>query len=164
MKLVEIKDVRVGQIWDNGNNFLIITGFSEYEPEMVHSVTYVPEDKPITLKSGKKVAGLMYSSTSKNSLEGSKLIGKLGITHRIEDNRLVEIPPVFKEQKINTDDIVKILEDDSCPWVVVTTYNAKKYKRYISLLSYHDSHFSENEVEKIGILGVTHEFVNDREA
>lgn len=164
MKLVEIKDVRTGQIWDNGNNFLIITGFSEYEPEMVHSVTYVPEDKPITLKSGKKVAGLMYSSTSKNSLEGSKLIGKLGITHRIEDNRLVEIPPVFKEQKINTDDIVKILEDDSCPWVVVTTYNAKKYKRYISLLSYHDSHFSENEVEKIGILGVTHEFVNDREA
>lgn len=164
MKLVEIKDVRVGQIWDNGNNFLIITGFSEHEPEMVHSVTYVPEDKPITLKSGKKVAGLMYSSTSKNSLEGSKLIGKLGITHRIEDNRLVEIPPVFKEQKINTDDIVKILEDDSCPWVVVTTYNAKKYKRYISLLSYHDSHFSENEVEKIGILGVTHEFVNDREA
>lgn len=164
MKLVEIKDVRTGQIWDNGNNFLIITGFSEYEPEMVHSVTYVPEDKPITLKSGKKVAGLMYSSTSKNSLEGSKLIGKLGITHRIEDNRLVEIQPVFKEQKINTDDIVKILEDDSCPWVVVTTYNAKKYKRYISLLSYHDSHFSENEVEKIGILGVTHEFVNDREA
>lgn len=36
MKLVEIKDVRVGQIWDNGNNFLIITGFSEHEPEMVH--------------------------------------------------------------------------------------------------------------------------------
>lgn len=145
MKLVEIKDVRPGQVWINDQTGLIHT---------VDDLGNLSNaDKAETAKIRDE-----YLKASK-----CRLIGKLGITHRIEDNRLVEIPPVFKEQKINTDDIVKILEDDSCPWVVVTTYNAKKYKRYISLLSYHDSHFSENEVEKIGVLGVTHEFVNDRE-
>ena len=146
MKLVEIKDVRPGQVWINNQTGLL------------HAVDDLGNlsnaDKAETAKIRDE-----YLKAAK-----CRLIGKIGITHRIENNRLVEIPPVFKEQKINTDDIVKILEDDSYPWVVVTTYNAKKYKRYISLLSYHDSHFSENEVEKIGVLGVTHEFVNDREA
>lgn len=145
MKLVEIKDVRPGQVWINDQTGLIHT---------VDDLGNLSNaDKAETAKIRDE-----YLKAAK-----CRLIGKIGITHRIEDNRLVEIPPVFKEQKINTDDIIKILEDDSCPWVVVTTYNAKKYKRYISLLSYHDSHFSENEVEKIGVLGVTHEFINDRE-
>lgn len=165
MKLVKIKDVRIGQVWkEDDNDIFIITGFSEYEPEMIHCVHYVPEDKPIILKSGKKVTGLVYSSTSKNMLEKSTLIGKIGITHRIEDGRLVEIPPLFKDQKINIDDIVKVIKDGSFSWLVDTTYNARKYTKYISLLSYHDCDFSEDEVEKIGILGVTHEFVNNREA
>lgn len=145
MKLVEIKDVRPGQVWINNQTGLLHT---------VDDLGNLSNaDKAETAKIRDE-----YLKAAK-----CRLIGKIGITHRIEDNRLVEIPPVFKEQKINTDDIVKILEDDSYPWVVITTYNAKKYKRYISLLSYHDSHFSENEVEKIGVLGVTHEFVNDRE-
>lgn len=145
MKLVEIKDVRPGQVWINNKTGLI------------HTVDDLGNLSNAAKAETAKIRD-EYLKAAK-----CRLIGKIGITHRIEDNRLVEIPPVFKEQKINTDDIVKILEDDSCPWVVVTTYNAKKYKRYISLLSYHDSHFSENEVEKIGVLGVTHEFVNDRE-
>ena len=92
MKLVEIKDVRIGQVWkEDDNDIFIITGFSEYEPEMIHCISYIPEDKPITLKNGKKITGLVYSSTSKNLLEKSTLIGKLGITHRIEDGKLVEI-------------------------------------------------------------------------
>lgn len=145
MKLVEIKDVRPGQVWINNQTGLLHT---------VDDLGNLSNaDKAETAKIRDE-----YLKAAK-----CRLIGKIGITHRIEDNRLVEIPPVFKEQKINTDDIVKILEDDSYPWVVITTYNAKKYKRYISLLSYHDSHFSENEVEKIGVLGVTHEFANDRE-
>lgn len=90
MKLVEIKDVRIGQIWTkNNNDFLIITGFSEYEPGMVHSVTYIPEDKPITLKNGKKLTGLLYSSTSENLLKESTLIGILGVTHEFLNDREV---------------------------------------------------------------------------
>ena len=167
MKLVEIKDVRPGQIrkvtafnqWKDEEEFEVLavieaSGLGEYAEFDTYAEFYDIKTKQL----------MEDDSEELRFYENGRLIGKLGITHRIEDNRLVEIQPVFKEQKINTDDIVKILEDDSCPWVVVTTYNAKKYKRYISLLSYHDSHFSENEVEKIGILGVTHEFVNDREA
>ncbi len=173
MKLVEIKDVRVGQIWDNGNNFLIITGFSEYEPEMVHSVTYVPEDKPITLKSGKKVAGLMYSSTSKNSLEGSKLIGKLGITHRIEDGKLVEIP---RTAEFQIDDVCYTLSfyNTASPHfdigvdfedIIFVIDNMDTYENGTLLLfDARGNEYRPDDVEKIGILGVTHEFVNDREA
>lgn len=150
MKLVKIKDVRPGQVWINDQ-----TG-------LVHTVDDLGNlsntDKADTTKIRDE-----YLKAAK-----CRLIGKIGITHRIEDGRLVEIPPLFKDQKINIDDIVKILKDDSYPWVVDTTYNARKCTKYISLyiplLSYHDCDFSEDEVEKIGILGVTHEFVNNREA
>lgn len=161
MKLVEIKDVRVGQIWDNGNNFLMITGFSEYEPEMVHSVTYVPENKPITLKNGKKVTGLMYSSTSKNSLEGSKLIGKLGITHRTEDGKLVEIPHATE---FEVDDIVR--HENGKTGVIVKINNVGFAIGYEYSINCGNEGFNDTfeYLTKIGILGVTHEFVNDREA
>lgn len=146
MKLVEIKDVRPGQVWINDQTGLI------------HTVDDLGElstaDKAKTVKIRNE-----YLKSAK-----CRLIGKIGITHRIEGNRLIEIPPFFKNQKINADDIVKVIKDGTFPWVVDTTYNASKYTKYISLLSYHDNDFSEDEVEKIGILGVTHEFVNDREA
>ncbi len=168
MKLVEIKDVRVGQIWDNGNNFLIITGFSEYEPEMVHSVTYVPENKPITLKNGKKVTGLMYSSTSKNSLEGSKLIGKLGITHRIEDGKLVEIP---RTAEFQIDDVVKFKWCDPRLYVINREIDfgiKESHPNNACFEATNDLYGSRQlvdfELKRVGILGVTHEFVNDREA
>lgn len=168
MKLVEIKDVRVGQIWDNGNNFLIITGFSEYEPEMVHSVTYVPENKPITLKNGKKVTGLMYSSTSKNSLEGSKLIGKLGITHRIEDGKLVEIP---RTAEFQIDDVVKFKWCDPRLYVINRKIDfgiKESHPNNACFEATNDLYGScqlvDFELKRVGILGVTHEFVNDREA
>lgn len=167
MKLVEIKDVRVGQIWDNGNNFLIITGFSEYEPEMVHSVTYVPEDKPITLKNGKKVTGLMFSSTSRNLLEGLKLIGKLGITHRIEDGKLVEIP---RTAEFQIDDVVKFKWDPRL-YVINREINfgiKEAHPDNACFEATNDLYGSRQlidfELKRVGILGVTHEFVNDREA
>lgn len=145
MKLVEIKDVRPGQVWIND------------QTDLVHTVDDLGNlsntDKADTTKIRDE-----YLKAAK-----CRLIGKLGITHRIEDGQLVEIPPLFKDQKINIDDIVKVIKDGSFPWLVDTTYNARKYTKYISLLSYHDCDFSEDEVEKIGILGVTHEFVNDRE-
>lgn len=168
MKLVEIKDVRVGQIWDNGNNFLIITGFSEYEPEMVHSVTYVPEDKPITLKNGKKVTGLMFSSTSRNLLAGLKLIGKLGITHRIEDGKLVEIP---RTAEFQIDDVVKFKWCDPRLYVINREIDfgiKESHPNNACFEATNDLYGSRQlvdfELKRVGILGVTHEFVNDREA
>lgn len=151
MKLVEIKDVRVGQIRKNFDDIILIDakkpdGFSHYQAFT-------------------EFGGFMNKDIKLNhKFLDMPIIGKLGITHCIEDSRLVEMPPIFKKQKINIDDIVKVLKDGSGPWVVDTTYNNQKYTHYISILSYHDCDFSEDEVEKIGILGVTHEFVNDREA
>ena len=167
MKLVEIKDVRIGQVWkEDDNDIFIITGFSEYEPEMIHCVNYVPEDKPIILKSGKKVTGLLYSSTSKNMLEESTLIGKLGITHRIEDGRLVEIP---RATEFQVDDVVKFKWD---PRLYVINreidFGIKETHPDNSCFEatndlYGSRQLVDFELKHVGILGVTHEFVNDRE-
>lgn len=161
MKLVEIKDVRIGQVWkEDDNDIFIITGFSEYEPEMIHCVNYVPEDKPIILKSGKKVTGLLYSSTSKNMLEESTLIGKLGITHRIEDGRLVEIP---RATEFQVDDVVR--HESGKTGVIVKTNNAGFAVGYEYSINCGSEGVNDTfeYLTKIGILGVTHEFVNDRE-
>lgn len=53
------------------------------------------------------------------------------------------------------------MADNSAPWLVDTTYNSHKYKDYISLLSPYDKDFTEDEIEKIGTLGVNYEFVHD---
>lgn len=167
MKLVEIKDVRPGQIrkvtafnqWKDEEEFEVLavieaSGLGEYAEFDTYAEFYDIKTKQL----------MEDDSEELRFYENGELIGKIGITHRIEDGRLVEIPPLFKDQKINIDDIVKVIKDGSFSWLVDTTYNARKYTKYISLLSYHDCDFSEDEVEKIGILGVTHEFVNDREA
>lgn len=167
MKLVEIKDVRPGQIrkvtafnqWKDEEEFEVLavieaSGLGEYAEFDTYAEFYDIKTKQL----------MEDDSEELRFYENGELIGKLGITHRIEDGRLVEIPPLFKDQKINIDDIVKVIKDGSFSWLVDTTYNARKYTKYISLLSYHDCDFSEDEVEKIGILGVTHEFVNNREA
>ena len=167
MKLVEIKDVRPGQIrkvtafnqWKDEEEFEVLavieaSGLGEYAEFDTYAEFYDIKTKQL----------MEDDSEELRFYENGELIGKIGITHRIDDVRLVEIPPIFKDQKINIDDIVKVIKDGSFSWLVDTTYNARKYTKYISLLSYHDCDFSEDEVEKIGILGVTHEFVNNREA
>lgn len=121
----------------------------------------------------------MYSSTSKNSLEGSKLIGKLGITHRIEDGKLVEIP----REDLVVDDIVEYLDFDGFKVTAVIASLITGMTREDSQYGFitNDGNFDESSLfekeeigedsgtftytpKKIGILGVTHEFVNDREA
>lgn len=161
MKLVKIKDVRIGQVWkEDDNDIFIITGFSEYEPEMIHCVHYVPEDKPIILKSGKKVTGLVYSSTSKNMLEKSTLIGKIGITHRVEGSRLVEIP---RHGEFQVDDIVR--HQNGKTGVIVKIKNVGFAVGYEYSINCGDEGFNDTfeYLTKIGILGVSHEFANDRE-
>ncbi len=145
MKLVEIKEVRVGQIWKDEDDDLWLEWNDRYAPP-IRDTKYYRCDK----------------ETFKYLVEqGHKLVGFLGITHEVKDFKLSEIIPAFKNQKVQRDDIVKILDDNSAPWLVDTTYNSHKYKAYISLLSPYDKDFTEDEIEKIGTLGVNYEFVHD---
>lgn len=158
MKLVEIKDIREGQIYERSRCIFVVMRRSGIDSVVLRLYCHNRKPEPNNAYEAEAMHEVRI-----DALNDCQLIGKLGITHSIEGKKLIEIPPVFKGQKINIDDIVKVIKDGSFPWVVDTTYNAGKYTRYISLLSYHDNDFSEDEVEKIGILGVTHEFVNNRE-
>lgn len=146
MKLVEIKDVRVGQIWKDKDGDLWLEWNDIYAPP-IRDTKYYRCDK----------------ETFKYLVEcRHKLVGFLGITHEVKDFKLSEIIPAYKNQKVQRDDIVKVVADNSAPWLVDTTYNSHKYKDYISLLSPYDKDFTEDEIEKIGTLGVNYEFVHDR--
>lgn len=158
MKLVKIKNIREGQIYERSHCIFVVMRRSGIDSVVLRLYCHNRKPEPNNAYEAQAMHEVRI-----DALNDCQLIGKIGITHRIEDNKLVEIPSTFKSQKINIDDIVKVIKDGSYPWVVDTTYNAAKYTRYISLLSYHNNDFSEDEVEKIGLLGVTHEFVNDRE-
>lgn len=145
MKLVEIKEVRVGQIWKDEDDDLWLEWNDRYAPP-IRDTKYYRCDKE-TFK---------YLAE-----QGHKLVGFLGITHEVKDFKLSEIIPAFKNQKVQRDDIVKVLGDNSTPWLVDTTYNSHKYRDYISLLSPYNKDFTEDEIEKIGTLGVNYEFVHD---
>lgn len=146
MKLVEIKDVRVGQIWQDSNGDLWLEWDDICTPPIRCNTIYYKCDK----------------ETFEYLVElGYKLVGFLGITHEVKDSKLAKIIPVYKEQKVQTDDIVKVLADNSAPWIVDMTYNSQKYKDYISLLSPYNKEFTEDEIEKIGTLGVDYEFIHD---
>lgn len=86
MKLVEIKDIRPGQVWINDQTGLI------------HTV-----DNLGNLSNANKTETTKIRDEYLKSAK-CRLIGKLGITHRIENNRLIEIPRTaefqIKEQDI----------------------------------------------------------------
>lgn len=166
MKLVKIEDVRVGQIWqlhnliglvkeiDKGlNNLLKIALFQLYPTE-----------------------GGIETESVHNIITKHKLIGKLGITHEIRDNRLVEIP----RDEFQVDDVVTYFDFDHCEniGVVISIYDRDEYTSYSFITNKGiydtDDCFEHEEIgedtgiytytpKKIGILGVTHEFVNDCE-
>lgn len=111
--------------------------------------------------------------------ENGELIGKLGITHRIEDGKLVEIP----REDLVVDDIVEYLDCDGFKVTAVIASLITGMTREDSQYGFitNDGNFDESSLfekeeigedsgtftytpKKIGILGVTHEFVNDREA
>lgn len=160
MKLVEIKDIRPGQVWINDQTGLI------------HTVDNLGElsnaDKMETTKIRDE-----YLKSAK-----CRLIGKIGITHRVEGSRLVEIP----REDLIVDDVVEYLDFDGFPvkgviCAVITAMTAEETQyEFITEDGKSDdsSIFNREEIgedsgiytytpKKIGILGVTHEFVNDRE-
>lgn len=95
-----------------------------------------------------------------------KIIGKIGITHRIEGNRLVEIP---RSAGFQTDDVVKFKWN---PRLYVINreidFGVKKIHPNNSCFEatndfYGSCQLVDFELKRVGILSVTHEFVNDKE-
>lgn len=149
MKLVKIIDVRPGQVWINDQ-----TG-------LVHTVDDLGNlsnaDKADTTKIRDE-----YLKAAK-----CRLIGKLGITHRVDDGRLVEIP---REAEFQIDDVVKFKWDPrlyvinrEIDFGIKETHPDNSCFEATNEL-YGSRQLVDFELKRVGILGVTHEFVNDREA
>lgn len=165
MKLVEINDVRIGQIRKNFDDLILI------EAEKPNGFLYY--------QAFNEFGGFMNKDVKASyKFLAMPIIGKLGITHRIEGNRLVEIP----REDLIVDDVVEYLDFDGFPikgviCTVITAMTAEETQyEFITEDGKSDdsSIFNREEIredsgiytytpKKIGILGVTHEFVNDRE-
>lgn len=160
MKLVEIKDVRPGQVWKDDESYLVLIG-TDLKGTWYNS-------KGVSCMGGMELCDTVHC----------KLTGFLGITHRIEGNRLVEIP----RESLIIDDVVEYLDFDGFPvkgviCAVITAMVAEEtqYEFITEDGKVDDSSlFDREEIredsgiytytpQKIGILGVTHEFINDRE-
>lgn len=162
MKLVEIKDVRPGQVLERDHCLFVIeerTGAHNFAVSLYcHNHKPAPDD-----------AYEEQSTRERNiaTFDDCEIIGKIGITHRIEGNRLVEIP---RSAGFQTDDVVKFKWD---PRLYVINreidFGIKKTHPDNSCFEatndlYGSRQLVDFELKRIGILGVTHEFVNDREA
>lgn len=98
MKLVEINDVRVGQIRKNFDDLILI------EAEKPNGFLYY--------QAFNEFGGFMNKDVKASyKFLAMPIIGKLGITHRIEGNRLVEIP----REDLIVDDVVEYLDFDGFP-------------------------------------------------
>lgn len=140
MKLVKIKDVRPGQVWINDQTGLIHTVDDLGNLSNAVETTKIRDEY---LKSAK-----------------CRLIGKIGITHRVEDGRLAEIP---RAAEFQVDDVVR--HESGKTGVIVKINNVGFAVGYEYSINCGSEGFNDTfeYLTKIGILGVTHEFVNDRE-
>ncbi len=150
MKLVEIKDIRPGQVWINDQTGLI------------HTV-----DNLGNLSNANKTETTKIRDEYLKSAK-CRLIGKLGITHRIENNRLIEIP---RTAEFQIDDVFKTMvwtkspADPSFDIGCDFTY-AISIVNFVEdniIFDYLNEEYLPENIERIGVFGVTHEFVNERE-
>lgn len=154
MKLVEIKDVRVGQVLERDRCIFVIeerTGVHNFAVTLYcHNHKPAPNDAYEALATRERNVA---------TFDDCKIIGKIGITHRVEGNRLIELP----REGLIVDDVV--CHESGKTGVIVKKNNAGFIVGYEYLINCGDEGFSDTfeYLTKIGILGVTHEFVNDRE-
>jgi hypothetical protein len=198
MKLVEIKDIREGQIWKYNSDM-------EYDPDfdcayfIARKINYYRDLSNLhkTLVDIKyyddevvyceEIAENLRLSKWRNFdkreiLDCYKLIGFLDITHRIEDNKLIEIP----REKFEIDDVIYFILNEDCSqeyrrevfgvinWIC-DDYDEERHEcgveasvlggegqEYIGMDFKLYSDITPESLEKIGVLGITHEFVNDK--
>lgn len=142
MKLVEIKDVRTGQVWEN------IKMGEFHTVDSLNQFRSVERERIIRIRN--------------DYLKECKLVGKLGITHKIEGNKLIEIP---RKYIYEIDDIVHyweghIGENKNQVAIVANTHDACRSK---PTLFNGWKFFEAVKCQVVGIYGVTHEFINDCE-
>lgn len=151
MKLVEIKDIRPGQIWEaHRNQFLILSRGNNIIARMYERGNPVAEG----IKSADEFIDM-------------RLRGKFGITHRFEGEKLVEIPRTYD---IQTDDVVKFNWSDPRLYVINREIDfgiKESHPDNACFEATNDLYGSRQlvdfELKHVGILGVTHEFINDME-
>lgn len=144
MKLVEIKDVRSGQVLERDRCLFVIGERTGVHNFVVSLYNYNRKPSP-------NDAYELLATHEKNigAFECCKIIGKIGITHCIEERKLVEIP---RTAEFQTDDVIEVHWEYGIEIDVMD-----------GVFAYLDPDFiHKDQIKKVGILGVTHEFVNDR--
>jgi len=141
MKLVKIKDIRVGQIYKILEN--IGEPFVVFEKDKVIIIDY----------------NFTYSYDVLKNKNKFKLIGFLGITHELKDNELIEI----KREKFEVDDIIHYNGDI---YNLIAVENGNNTFGFCSYELFGGDYIKTKDTcdcfNKIGILGVTHEFINNK--
>lgn len=181
MRLEKIKDVRVGQIWsfNNGETYDIVIDVrttdgnyngDKYNPYEIRYQIFADRDyasdrKDMEDKNNICEIDIEYCRREEKATDylmqmfkhpDKYLIGFLGITHEIQNDKLVEIP---RKQKFEVDDILKIFnyyKDETTGNICGQFTGLICYDGLLRKLENYD------KIEKVGILGVNYEFVNDK--
>ena len=156
MKLQKIKDVRVGQIWFHKNFYYLITEVEYNDSIKKHNAIFKVFEfnfPDIKFSYHDYVSELFLKNNT-------NLVGFLNITHKVEDNKLIEIP----REKFEIDDIVKY-EGNKMPYIIMEKNTIDEFwlhsnEEDVSGI-YKDS-MEEEGFKKVGILGVNYEIINDK--
>lgn len=169
MKLVKIKDIRVGQIWENKYSDVLLVKNANTLPD--ENIDVIQWNKDINLVNwlGKYKKDLIIKQrTSKEYIIKNacnwKLIGFLGITHEIKEDKLVKIP----RAEFEVDDVVEFAPNkrigiaiitkniDGIRYDIIKTDNSEVYYNLCRV------YLTEKRTKILGILSATHEFINER--
>lgn len=182
MKLQKIKDVRVGQIWtfNEGKTYDVVIdvrNIDRHLQDCLYEVNFIIycDDKYLSGKTKEQDKDRLYffdaefcrqgENINKELLEKFKepdkyLVGFLGITHKIEDGRLVEI----ERKKFEEDDIV---ERSDRKYII--TYASRDSNEDYNTYNINEIDNLENEtyalstdLKKLGTLGINYEFINNK--
>ena len=148
MKLVKITEPREGFVYEGSCNKMILTGIKN------GSYTFTNYDEE---------GNETYESEANYFFESIKLIGKIGITHKIENEKLIEIP----RDDVEVDDV---FESDALIVVVSTGLWKDGRLDFEYITPYKDTWvrsnrtFSDVDWKHKGILGIHYKFVNSKES
>lgn len=150
MKLVEISDIKVGQV----RRVFVDDLPSDYSGWMLYVIDEQESNETFWCDFYDAKGFCERLSLSKFEIAKDEIIGKIGITHEIKDGKLVEIP----RRGFETYDVVKDEDDDV---FVLTSYSSDGIS--VGMNGMTVKFPIKRKLQKIGIYGVTHEFVNESE-
>lgn len=170
MKLIEIEDIKVGQIWENknDNSLSFVEGLKD---ELAFTLLYIQ----IFDKSDNKLK-LNTNIDVFNFRKDNILIGMDNITHKLENNKLVEIPrEEFEvddiylqhwEEWVDTDSRSGIIHDERELILNRIDEDNLIFNNCLDITEIvildKETVREKSGIYKIGIYGITHEFVNDK--